>query len=104
MDNQIGELVAVVGIVVGLGVAYGKAFAAYQTAISQAIIEALQVPSRFRAVTNLAVGILIGVAITIVGALWLHSWEIVPAGVFAGVLASVEAGKVHDAEKATEPP
>jgi hypothetical protein len=101
MDNQIGDLVALVGIVVGLGIAYGKAFGPYQTAISQAIIDAGRINSRYRPLTNLIVGVVIGVAITVVGALWLHTWEILPAGIFAGILASVEAGKVHDAEKAT---
>jgi hypothetical protein len=61
------------------------------------IIGVVTVPRRIRRLLNLAVGILIASAFTVVGALWLDSWAIVPAGVLAGILAAVEAGKAHDA-------
>jgi hypothetical protein len=96
MGDQITELITIIGIVTGLALAYGKAFAGYQAAITQAFIDAFSVPSRFRRLLNLVVGILIASAFTVVGALWLNSWTIVPAGVLAGILAAVEAGKVHD--------
>jgi hypothetical protein len=103
MGDQITELITIIGIVTGLALAYGKAFAGYQAAITQAFIDAFAVPSRFRRLLNLAVGILIASAFTAVGALWLESWAIVPAGVLAGILAAVEAGKEHDAAKVEAP-
>jgi hypothetical protein len=103
MGDQIAELITVIGVVTGLALAYGKAFAGYQAAITQAFIDAFAVPSRFRRLLNLLVGILIASAFTVVGALWLDSWAIVPAGVLAGILAAVEAGKEHDAGKLDEP-
>ncbi|MGB3330815.1 MAG: hypothetical protein WBA46_17765 [Thermomicrobiales bacterium] len=105
MDTQVTDLIAIVTVAVGLAAAYAQAFGAYQTSITQAIIDALRVPKRYRAVTNLAVGVVIGGSITAVGAAWLQSWDIVPVGIFAGVLASVKASQVHDAEKnRTDPP
>lgn len=98
-DGQIGELVAILGIVVGLAVAYGKAFAGHQEQITQAVIDAFQVKSRYKRLVNIAVGILIAAGMTAVGAAWLHAWEIVPAGVLAGILAAVEASKQHEAAK-----
>jgi hypothetical protein len=43
---------------------------------------------------------------TVVGALWLGRWELVPAGVLADILAAVEAGRAHDhqAGKSVEEP
>jgi predicted membrane-bound mannosyltransferase len=39
---------------------------------------------------------------TEVGALWLRQWQVVPAGVLAGILAAVEARRGHDAESAEQ--
>jgi hypothetical protein len=103
MGDQITELITIIGVVTGLALAYGKAFAGYQAAITQAFIDAFAVPSRFRRLLNLVVGILIASAFTVVGALWLGSWTIVPAGVLAGILAAVEAGKAHDSGNVGEP-
>ncbi len=55
------------------------------------------------------IGILIASLFTVVGALSIGApWQIVPAGVLAGITASVEASKVHDREAVTstvtEPP
>jgi hypothetical protein len=97
LDGQVTELITIIGVVTGLALAYGKAFAGYQAVITQAFIDAFTVPRRIRRLLNLAVGILIASAFTVVGALWLDSWAIVPAGVLAGILAAVEAGKAHDA-------
>lgn len=48
----------------------------------------------------------IGVIFTPVGALSIGEWQIVPAGILTGIMASVVASKVHDREKdlAGEPP
>ncbi|HWV57907.1 MAG TPA: hypothetical protein VNZ57_10675 [Longimicrobiales bacterium] len=99
MDQSVSALIAIIGIIVGLAIAYGKAFGGYQTDITQAVIDAAKVPTRYRRLLNLVVGIAIATAFTLVGAAWMGQLELVPAGILAGVLASVEAGKVHDAEK-----
>lgn len=101
MEQDTGDLIAIVGVIAGLAVAYGKAFGVYQASITQAVIDAAQVPSRYRRLLNLVVGVTVATAFTVVGAEWLGQWELVPAALLAGVLASVEAASFHDA-KATE--
>lgn len=96
MDAQMTELITIIGVVTGLALAYGRAFAGYQAAITQAFIDAFTVSSKYKRLLNLVIGILIASAFTAVGALWLGTWQIVPAGVLAGILAAVEAGKAHD--------
>jgi ABC-type Mn2+/Zn2+ transport system permease subunit len=103
MGDQVTELITIIGVVTGLALVYWKAFAGYQAAITQIFINAFTVPSRFRRLLNLIVGIVIASAFTVVGALWLGSWAIVPAGLRAGILAAVEAGKAHDAGAVAEP-
>lgn len=101
MNDSIDELIVVLGVVGALAVAYSKAFGGYQAELTQALIDAFAIKSRFRRLANLGVGIGLAVAFTVVGALWLGSWAIVPAGALAGILSSVEAGRVHD-EQATQ--
>jgi hypothetical protein len=49
--------------------------------------------------TDLLLGFLIASLFTIVGAVSIGApWQIVPAGVLAGIMASVEASRVHDRE------
>lgn len=104
-NTSFSAILAIIAAITGLAVAYGKIFAPYQTDITQAVIDAAKVPTRYRRLLNLVVGIAIATAFTLVGAAWMGQLELVPAGILAGVLASVEAGKVHDAEKTTtEPP
>ena len=103
MDESIDQLIIVLGVVAGLAVAYGKVMGGYQTELSQTFIDAFQIRSRFRRLANLTVGVGLAVGFTVVGALWLETWAIVPAGVLAGILSSVEAGKVHDREAAETP-
>lgn len=96
MQSSIDELIVVIGVVTALSVAFAKAFGPYQTEISQAVIDAFAVPSSSRRLVNMGVGIVIGVAFTAIGAAAIGAWGIVPAGVLAGVLASVEASRTHD--------
>jgi hypothetical protein len=99
VEKNITELITIIGVIAGLALAYGKAFGTYQSEITQAVIDVFEVKKRFRRILNLTTGVLIASAFTIVGAAWLHSWGVVPAGVLAGILASVEAGRTHDARK-----
>ena len=100
MEKNITELITIIGVITGLALAYGKAFGTYQSEITQAVIDVFEVKTRFRRILNLTVGIMIANAFTIVGAAWLHAWGVIPAGMLAGILASVEAGRTHDARKA----
>lgn len=102
MNATVEQLVVIVGVIAALSLAYAKGVSASQKEITQAFIDAFKVPSRYRRGLNMVVGIVLGVFVTIVGALWLGTWSIVPVGILAGVLASVEAGKVHDGEAAQE--
>ena len=97
MDQDISELVTIIGVVTALAVAYAKAFGSYQAAITQAFVDACSVPSRYKRVLNLSVGIVISCGMTLVGVVWLDSWRIMPAGVLAGILSAVEASKAYDA-------
>lgn len=99
MDNtDLERIVAMIGLIGGLSIAYGKAMGTQQAAISEAVISAGTIGSRYKRVVNLAIGLVLAILFTAVAALWLGSWEIVPAGVLAGILASTEANKAHDAE------
>ncbi len=97
MEQDIAELVTLIAVVTGLSVAYGKAFGPYQTQVAQWVIHAAGVPRRLRGVVNLATGVVIATAFTVVAALHLGQPGIIAVGVLAGVFASVEAGRVHDA-------
>ena len=100
MQESADTIVATLGIVVALSIAYGRIVGPLQTDITQAIIDAWQVPSNVRRLLNLGVGTTLGVAVAIVGALAVGSWAVVPAGILAGVMASSEAARVHDADTA----
>lgn len=91
--EQFGILVALVGAV---SVGYGKILGDTQMNITQAFIDALDIESRFRALFNLAVGVILAVAISLIAVLFLNDWKFTGVGLLAGVIASVNAGKLHD--------
>ncbi|HEV2123141.1 MAG TPA: hypothetical protein VGW38_10250 [Chloroflexota bacterium] len=47
----------------------------------------------------MAVGILLAVAFSVIAAAWIDDWRIVPAGILAGLMASVEAMRTHDQQQ-----
>lgn len=100
MNASITNLIALITVVTSLTVAYGKAFAVYQTQISQWVIDAGRVPARRRGIVNLAVGVVIAGAFTVIGALAIGRPAVIPVEVLAGVFASVEAARLHDAAAA----
>jgi hypothetical protein len=102
VDEQTTELLGLLAVVLGLSVGYGKAFGAYQTYVTQAVIDSVGVRSRYRAAVNIGVGLVLAVAFSTLGAWRLGDWSLLAAGGFAGFLASVEAGKVHDEKDAEE--
>ena len=103
VSGRIDELIALSVVVLGLAAAYAKSFSRYQTTLSQWVIDACGIPSRWRGLTNLAVGLAIAAGFSVIAAMMLDAWALVAVGVFAGFLASVEAGRVHDAAN-EEPP
>jgi Tfp pilus assembly protein PilN len=99
MNTEIEELVFAIGAVVALSLAYAKGVAGTQMFMAEAIIRAMKIRSQYKMITNMAVGVVLGVCVTLVGAMWVGTWDIVPAGVLAGILASTEASKLHDAKE-----
>lgn len=100
METQIDELVVLLGLVAALGVAYAKTFAPYQEAITQAIVDAARVGTRYKRLTNLAVGEGMAIAFSALGAWVIGDWTVLALGVIAGLLSSVEAARVHDTQAA----
>lgn len=105
-DDQITDLLALIGAVVTLGAAYGKMFGGRQTQIVEWIVTGFGVKSRWRGLVNLAVGLVIAGAVSAYAALRSGEWAMLAAGLLAGLLASDEAARVHDeqAAKAAEQP
>ncbi|MGB3330966.1 MAG: hypothetical protein WBA46_18525 [Thermomicrobiales bacterium] len=99
--GNLGDLVAYLGILVAASVAYGKVVGPYQVELTETVIEALGIRSRYKRVANLATGIVVALAFTGVAGYALGRWELLLPGVFAGFLASVEAGRKHDEAKTT---
>ena len=100
MTEDADNIVAVIGLVIALSIGYAKIIGPLQMDISQAFIDAFAVPSQYKRLLNLGVGVLLATAVAIIGALAVDSWGLVPAGILAGIMASVEASKVHDQDGA----
>ena len=100
MQEQTDGLLAAIGIVLALSIGYARVIGPLQADISQAFIDAFAVPSSYKRLLNLGVGLALAVAVAIIGAVAVNSWALVPAGVLAGIMASVEASKVHDQDGA----
>jgi cobalamin synthase len=97
VDDQIAGSLALVAMVVALAAGYAKAFGVYQCQLVQWVIDAGEVPGRFRGLVNLAVGTALAAAFGALGARQADDPGLLALGLLAGVLASVEAAKVHDA-------
>jgi hypothetical protein len=95
MDEQIARLLALVAAV---ATGYGQLFGRYQFQIVEWIIAAGSIDGRYRGVVNLVVGVVLAGAFSGLAAWQIGDWGVVIVGLLAGMLASVEAAKVHDAE------
>jgi len=102
-DALSNDLTAYFAIIVLVSVAYGKTFGGTQEAITQAVVDALAIRSRYRRVTNLAVGMAIALLIAGAAAWKLQTWDVLPIGIIAGLMASVEAAKAHETPQAPPP-
>lgn len=100
MDAQTAQLLALVATVVALAAGYAKAFHVHQFQIVEWVIDAGRVPGRFRGLVNLVVGVAIAAAFSGLGAWQAEESALLALGLLAGVLASVEAAKLHDARDA----
>ena len=58
-DQFSTDITAYFALIVLISVAYGRTFGGFQEAITQSVVDALAVKSRYRRVTNLAVGMVI---------------------------------------------
>lgn len=95
MDDQIARLLALVAAV---ATGYGKLFGQYQFQIVEWVIAAGSIDGRYRGIMNLLVGVALAGMFSGLAAWQIGDWSLVIVGLLAGVLASVEAAKVHDAE------
>ena len=96
------DTAAFLAVVLTASVAYSRALGATQCQIAAWVIAAFRTPSRWRGLVNLGVGVALATAVSVVAAWQAGNWGLLPAGVLAGVLASVEAAKVHDDAAAKE--
>jgi hypothetical protein len=96
MEHEIADLTALIAVVITLGFAYAKGFGAYQTQLVEWVIAAAAIGPRWRGLLNLAVGTVLALLFTAIAAYQLDDWSLIAVGLFAGILASIEAARVHD--------
>ena len=92
-----GDLARFLAILAAASVAYSRALGGYQQQISAWVIAAGRVPSRWRGLVNLGVGVALATAVAAVASWQAGDWAVLAVGFLSGILASVEAAKVHDA-------
>jgi hypothetical protein len=95
----LGPLLAIMSAIILASGLFGERFAPYQEKLSQGIIDAFNIPTRFRLLTNIGVGIVVAVVFTLVAAIYIGSYLVVPAGILAGILSAVNASNLHDSKK-----
>lgn len=97
-EATIGELTALIAVVGSVAAAYGKALGPAQMQLVQWVIEALRVERRYRGLLNLAVGLLLALALSALAGWTIGDPRLPAIGLLAGIIASVEAARVHDAD------
>jgi urea transporter len=102
MDDQFSNLLATLGAIAAVAIGYAKVFAPYQFQIAEWVIEARQIKSRNKGLVNFAVGVALALALSAFAAWQAADWSLLAVGALAGIMASVEAAKVHDQESAAE--
>lgn len=96
--GDLSGIMLALGVLFGAAIAYGKIVGPHQTELTQTVIETFGVPKRYRRLANLAVGLVLAVALFAVAAYSTGLWVLVIPGITAGFLSSVTAGAKHDAE------
>jgi hypothetical protein len=102
LEQQTATLVTAIVLIVGLGVTYAKTFAPYQSGLTQVAVDAMNTPSRYRPALNLLIGVLFAAVITVVAAAAIGNAAVIPAGIVAGVMGSIESQRVHDTKTIVE--
>lgn len=98
-DVSTAQLTAIIAVVVAVSLAYGKAFGATQCQIVEWFVQGFRIPSRWKGLLNLVIGVALAALVALFAAVKTGEWSIVGVGALAGVLASVEAARVHDDAK-----
>jgi hypothetical protein len=62
----------------------------------------MNTPSRYRPALNLLIGVLFAAVITVVAAAAIGNAAVIPAGIVAGVMGSIESQRVHDTKTIVE--
>ena len=102
-EATIGELTALIAVVGSVAAAYGKALGSTQMHLVQWVIDGLRVERRFRGLLNLAIGLLLALALSGIAAWTIGDSRLPAIGLLAGIIASVEAARTHDAQEARSP-
>ena len=76
--------------------AYGKVFGPAQMQLVQWTIDGFQIKRRFRGLLNLGIGMGLALVLSSTLAWLLGDVRWVGIGILAGIIASVEAARVHD--------
>jgi hypothetical protein len=76
-----------------------EALGSQQCQIVEWVIAAGQIKSRYRGLVNLIVGMLLAGAFSGLAAWQAGDWAILSGRLLAGMLASVEAARVHDGQE-----
>jgi hypothetical protein len=98
-EATIGELTALIAVVGSVSAAYGKALGPAQMQLVQWVIDALRIERRFRGLINLAVGLLLALALSRLTAWTIGDPRLPAIGLLAGIIASVEAARTHDIQE-----
>ena len=98
-EAHIGELTALIAVVASVAAAYGKAFGSTQMTLVEWVITASDLDRRWRGLLNLGIGLLLAQALTGLAVWMIGDPRFLAIGVLAGLIASVEAARVHDANQ-----
>lgn len=98
-ESTIGELTALIAVVGSVAAAYGKALGGAQMELVEWVIEALRVESRYRGVLNLGIGLALAQALSGLAVWVIGDARFLAIGMLAGIIASVEAARAHDARR-----
>ena len=98
-EATIGELTALIAIVGSVAAAYGKALGGTQMTLVEWVIAASTIESRWRGLLNLAIGLLLAQALSGLAVWVIGDPHFLAVGLLAGLIASVEAARAHDAHR-----
>ena len=97
-EATIGELAALIAVVGSVAAAYGKALGGTQMALVEWVVSASAIESRWRGLLNLAIGLLLAQALSGLAVWIIGDPRFLAIGMLAGLIASVEAARAHDAQ------